>query len=87
MAAQADYLDVIGFKMIRAAPWQVPADVQDFATRGECTRLQGGDLVPAQSSEVGMYYWVGRISNAEAFGKGLDAWMSAQSDPNSARRC
>jgi len=27
--------------------------------------------------------WVGRISNAEAFGKGLDAWMSAQSDPNS----
>jgi hypothetical protein len=49
--------------------------------RGETKK--GPTFVPAQSSEVGMYYWVGRISNAEAFGKGLDAWMSAQSDPNS----
>jgi hypothetical protein len=85
MAAQADYLDVIGFKMNPGCTMgKYLQIVQDF--RDQWANARGYKveiLVPAQSSEVGTYYWVGRISDAEAFGKGLDAWMSAQSDPNS----
>jgi len=41
-------------------------------------------LVPMQSRDLATIYWVGRSPNAEAFGKGLDAWTAAQSDPESA---
>ena len=40
-------------------------------------------LVPQQSQDFHTFYWVGRIAYAESFGKGLDAWNAAQSDPNS----
>jgi len=85
MAAQADYLDVIAGKMTGACSLEkYLAIVKDFneqwgKSRGYTVEI----LLPQQSQDVHTFYWVGRIANAEAFGKGLDAWNAAQSDPNS----
>jgi hypothetical protein len=85
MAAQADYVDVVAGKLnagcTLAQYLQVVSDfneqwAKDYGYRAEV-------LVPLQSRDMDTIYWVGRIRNAEAFGKGLDAWRAAQSDPNS----
>lgn len=58
--------------------------VQDF--RDQWVKDRGYTveiLVPVQSRDLGTFFWVGRISNAEAFGKGFDEWIAGQSDPNS----
>ena len=85
MASQADYLDVIGFKMNPGCTMgkylQIVQDFRDQWAEARGYKVQ--ILFPVQSEDLGTFFWVGRISNAEAFGKGLDAWMSAQSDPNS----
>ena len=85
MASQADYLDVIAGKLNAGCTMgKYLQIVQDFRDQWANERGYKVEiLVPAQSSDLGTFYWVGRISNAEAFGKGLDAWSSAQSDPNS----
>ena len=86
MTSYADYLDVIAGKLNPGCTMDTYLQiVQDF--RGQWADARGYKveiLVPAQSRDLATFYWVGRISNAEAFGKGLDAWVSAQSDPNSA---
>jgi len=85
LASQADYVDVIAFKMTGACSMAKYLQiVKDFneqwaATYGYKVQI----LVPQQSQDVQTLYWVGRIANAEAFGKGLDAWTAAQSDANS----
>ena len=85
MAAQADYLDIIGFKMNPGCTMDKYLQiVQDF--RDQWANARGYKveiLVPAQSRDLGMFFWVGRSPNVEAFGKGFDAWAGAQSDPNS----
>jgi hypothetical protein len=85
MAAQADYLDVIAGKFNPGCTADKYLQiVQDF--RDQWANARGYKveiLFPVQSRDLGTFFWVGRISNAEAFGKGLDAWSSAQSDPNS----
>lgn len=85
MASQADYLDVIAFKMnpgcTTAKYLQI---VQDFRTEWADARGYKVEILfPAQSRDIGTYFWVGRIATAEAFGKGFDAWTAAQADPNS----
>ena len=86
MAAQADYLDIIGFKMNPGCTMEKYLQiVQDFRDQwGNARGYRVEILVPAQSRDLGMFFWVGRSANVEAFGKGLDAWCGAQSDPNSA---
>jgi hypothetical protein len=85
MASQADYLDVIAGKFNPGCTMDKYLQiVQDF--RDQWANARGYKveiLFPVQSRDLGTFFWVGRISNAEAFGKGLDAWSSAQSDPNS----
>jgi hypothetical protein len=85
MAAQADYLDIIGSKLNPGCTMDKYLQiVQDF--RDQWANARGYKveiLFPAQSRDLGTFFWVGRISSAEAFGKGLDAWTTAQSDPNS----
>ena len=86
MAAHAEYVDVIAGKLNPGCTMdkylQIVQDFRDqwVKDRGYTVEI----LVPAQSRDLGTFFWVGRISNAEAFGKGLDAWVTAQSDPNSA---
>lgn len=85
MASQADYLDVIAGKLNPGCAMDKYLQiVQDFRDQWANARSYKVEvLVPVQSRDVATFYWVGRISNAEAFGKGLDAWTAAQSDPNS----
>ncbi len=85
MAAQADYVDVIGSKMTGACTMAKYLQiVKDFNEQwAKSYGYKAKILIPQQSANVSMFYWVGRISNAEAFGRGLDAWSAAQSDPDS----
>jgi len=85
MAAHADYLDVIAGKLNPGCTMdkylQIVQDFRDqwVKDRGYTVEI----LVPVQSRDLGTFFWVGRISNAEAFGKGFDEWIAGQSDPNS----
>ena len=85
MASHADYFDVIGGKLSPGCSVEKYLQiVQDFRDQWADARgYKVQILFPVQAEDLGTFFWVGRISNAEAFGKGLDAWMSAQSDPNS----
>ena len=85
VAAQADYLDIIGFKMNPGCTMDKYLQiVQDFRDQWGNTRGYSVEiLVPAQSRDLGTFFWVGRSKNVEAFGKGLDSWSGAQSDPSS----
>ena len=85
MASHADYLDVIAGKLNPGCTMDKYLQiVQDFRDQWANERGYKVEiLVPMQSRDLGTFFWVGRISSAEAFGKGLDAWVSAQSDPNS----
>jgi hypothetical protein len=85
MAAQADYVDVIGSRMTGACSMTKYLQiVKDFNEQWGVPRGYKVEiLMPQQSEDVTTFYWVGRISSAEAFGKGLDAWSAAQSDPES----
>jgi hypothetical protein len=85
MASQADYLDVISTKLNAGCTMDKYLQiVQDFRAQwGDSRGYKVEILFPTQSRDLSTFFWVGRISSAEAFGKGLDAWTSAQSDPNS----
>ena len=86
IVSHADYVDVISAKLNPGCTMQKYLQiVKDFneqwaAARGYKVEI----LVPMQSRDLATIYWVGRSPNAEAFGKGLDAWTAAQSDPESA---
>ena len=86
MAAQADYLDVISSKLNPGCTMDKYLQiVQDFRDQWANDRGYKVEILfPLQSRDLGTFYWVGRATSAEAFGKGLDAWVTAQSDPNSA---
>lgn len=85
MASQADYLDIIASKLNAGCTMDKYLQiVQDFRVQWADSRGYKVEILfPAQSRDLNTFFWVGRISSAEAFGKGLDAWSSAQSDPNS----
>lgn len=83
--ASADYVDVIAAKLntgcSMAKYLQIVKDfnetwAKDYGYRAEV-------LFPLQSRDLTTIYWLGRISNASAFGKGFDAWNAAQADANS----
>ena len=81
----ADYVDVIAMKLNAGCSIAtVQQNVKDFNEQwAKDYGYKAEILVPLQSRDMSTIYWVGRIANAEAFGKGLDAWTAAQADPNS----
>jgi hypothetical protein len=85
MAAQADFLDIISVKLNAGCTMDKYLQiVQDFRVQWADARGYKVEILfPAQSRDVNTFYWVGRMANAEGFGKGLDAWTAAQADPNS----
>lgn len=85
LAAQADYIDVIAWKMTGKCTMEKYLQiVKDFNEQwAKPYGYRAEILAPQQSQDVHTFYWVGRIADAQAFGKGLDAWNAAQSDPNS----
>jgi hypothetical protein len=85
MASQADFVDIISVKLNAGCTMDKYLQiVQDFRVQWADARGYKVEILfPAQSRDVNTFYWVGRMSNAEAFGKGFDAWTAAQADPNS----
>lgn len=85
MASHADYVDVIAWKLKDGCSMsqylQIVKDFNELWAREYGYHAEV--LVPVQSSEVTTYFWVGRVANGAAFGKGLDAWTAAQADANS----
>jgi hypothetical protein len=84
-ASFADYVDVIAVKMVPGCTMATYLQVvKDFNQQwGAAHGYKVEILAPMQGQDLSTYFWVGRIANAEAFGKGLDAWHTAQADPNS----
>jgi hypothetical protein len=85
-AASADYVDVIASKLNPGCSMTKYLQiVKDFnAQWANAHAYKVEILTPLQSRDVATFYWIGRAANAEAFGKGLDAWVAAQADSNSA---
>jgi hypothetical protein len=85
MASQADYLDVIGIKMTGACSMaKYVQAVKDFNEQwGKSHGYRSEILAPIQSEDVKVFYWVGRTTSAETFGRGLDEWNQGLNDPNS----
>lgn len=85
LASHADYVDVIAGKLNPGCSMsqylQVVSDFNDQWAKDYGYKAEV--LVPLQSRDMSTIYWVGRIKNAEAFGKGLDAWRAGQADSNS----
>jgi hypothetical protein len=81
----ADYVDVIAGKFNPGCNMAAYLPiVKDFnETWGKEYGYKAEILVPVQSRDLSTFYWVGRVSNGVAFGKGMDAWVAGMSDPNS----
>jgi hypothetical protein len=86
LAASADYVDVIASKLNPGCSMskymQIVNDFNEQWAKDRGYKVQ--ILRPLESPDLGTFYWVGRAASAEAFGKGLDAWVGAMADPNSA---
>jgi hypothetical protein len=85
MAASADYLDVIEFKLNDGCSFEKYMEiVKDFNTQfGASNGYKAEVLMPIQSQNLVSMYWVGRTKDAAAFGKAWDTWRNALGDPNS----
>jgi hypothetical protein len=84
--ALADYVDVLAGKLKpgcnAATLQQIVKDFND--TWGAKEYGYTAEILwPLQSRDLGTIYWVGRVADSTAFGKGFDAWRAAQSDANS----
>ena len=85
MAATADHLDVIEFKLKEGCSMAKYLEiVKDFNTTAGKWGYKADVATPIQSSNMESKYWLGRSKNAETFGKAWDTWRNAQSDANSA---
>jgi hypothetical protein len=85
VAAGADHLDVIEFKLKEGCSFdQYMAIVKDFNSQwGSQNGYTAEVLMPIQSHNLESMYWVGRTKDAAAFGKAWDAWRTQLGDPNS----
>lgn len=85
MSAVADYIDVIEVKLDEGCSMAEYLKIKDdFNTQwGSKNGYKAEVLVPIQSPNLVSLYWVGRASNAAAFGKAWDTWRDAQSNPES----
>ena len=85
MAATADHLDVIEFKLNDGCNFNTyMAIANDFNTQwGSQNGYHAEVLMPIQSQNLVSMYWIGRSKDAAAFGKAWDTWRNAQADPNS----
>ena len=84
MAATADHLDVIEFKLKEGCTMAKYLEiVKDFNTTAGKWGYKAEVATPIQSNNLESLYWLGRSKNAETFGKAWDTWRNAHSDANS----
>lgn len=83
--ASADYVDVLSATLKEGCSVATFGQiVKDFnATWAKEGVYKAELLVPMMSQDMQTLYWVGRIKDAEAFGKGLERWRREAMDPNS----
>jgi hypothetical protein len=82
--AMADYVDVLSAKLKDgcsiATFQQIVADFN--ATWAQGTDYKAQLLIPVMSEDLHTLYWVGRTTNAEAYGRSLERWVKEANDPN-----
>lgn len=85
LAASADYLDVIEFKLKDGCTFEKQLQItKDFNEQWAAKHGYKAELLmPVQSHNLATLYWVGRARDAASFGKAWDAWRSETADPNS----
>ena len=85
MAAAADHLDVIEFKLNEGCSFETELQiVKDFnAQWGARNDYQAEILMPIQSHNLVSLFWLGRTRDAATFGKAWDTWRNELADPNS----
>ena len=85
MAASADYVDVIAGQLKPGCSMSKYLQiVKDFNEQwAKEYGYKAEVLMPLQSKDLATFFFVGRVADAAAFGKGLDAWNAAQADANS----
>jgi hypothetical protein len=74
MAAAADHLDVIEFKLDEGCSFATQLQImKDFNTQwGEKNGYKAEILMPIQSQNLVSLFWVGRSKDAATFGKAWD---------------
>ncbi len=84
LAASADHLDVIEFKLNDGCSFdKYMGVVKDFNVWGAKYGYKAEVLMPIQSQNLVSLFWVGRSKDAAAFGKAWDTWRNELGDPNS----
>ncbi len=85
MAASADYLDVIEFKLKEGCAMSKYMDiVKDFNALYGPQGYKAEVLSPTYSSNLESQIWVGRSKDGTTFGKLHDQWLAGQANANSA---
>jgi hypothetical protein len=85
VAASAEYMDVIEFKLLDGCSFDKYMEiVNDFNSDwGEANGYTARVAMPIQSDNLVSMYWLGTTKDAATFGKVWDTWRNAQSDPDS----
>ena len=84
MAASADYMDVIEFKLLEGCSFEQYMEiVNDFNEWGKEYGYSTQIAVPLQNENLESMYWLGTTKDAATFGKAWDTWRDALPDPES----
>ncbi len=85
LAASAEYMDVIGFKLLDGCSFEKYMEiVNDFNSDwGDANGYNARVAMPIQNDDLVTMYWLGTTKDAATFGKVWDTWRDALSNPDS----
>lgn len=85
MAASAEYMDVIEFKLLEGCSFDKYMEiVNDFNNNwGKANDYTSRVAMPLQNENLVSMYWLGTTKDAATFGKAWDTWRDGLSDPDS----
>ena len=81
----ADHVDVIQLELKDGCTMNQYLEItKDFNEQwGKNNAYHAEVLTPIQSHDLKSFYWIGRSSGAQAFGKAWDTWRDEATDSNS----
>ena len=85
MAASAEYMDVIEFKLLDGCSFEKYMDIVNYFNSdwGEANGYTARVAMPIQNENLVSLYWLGTTKNAATFGKAWDTWRDALSNSDS----
>ena len=83
VAASAEHVDVIEFKLTNCTMSEYLVIVRDFNAYAKGLGYQAEIAVKLYHPEPGTHIWLGRSASARTFGKAWDTYRAALSDPAS----